>query len=872
MFSFTRRLGRGKSTARRKATSWRPILRTLEDRTLLSAGLTAVSETADAAALMAQYAQVPLSFEANEGQTDSQVRFLSRGNGYGLFLSPREAVLNLQGDSLRLQFVGANPNPTLFGEDRQDATSNYFIGNDPTRWRANVANYGRVIYDDVYPGIDVVFYGNQHHFEYDFLVAPGADPSVIQLRIGGAESMQLDAAGNLVLHARHGNVVQHAPVLYQETGTTRQSVVGQFVLEGDNQVGFRIGEYDRGRALTIDPILSYSTYLGGSGQDGGFGRFTVDSSGSIYFTGRTSSTNFPTVDPVQTTNRGGFDTFVSKLNPAGTALIYSTYLGGNGYDAPQSGIVVNAAGEAYVSGYSDSSNFPVVNAIQGSHQGGGDAFVFKLNAAGNGLLYSTYLGGSVYDQGTSIALDASGNAYVSGSTRSTNFPTVDPLQPMHRGQLDTFLARISADGSTLLYSTYLGGSADDQSQYQGIALDSSGNIYLTGVTRSLNFPTLNAFQPNFAGGDDDVFVAKLAPNGSALVYSSYLGGNLQDGGYAIAVDTAGNTYLAGFTDSSNFPTVNALQPSYGGGRDAFIAKVSADGSTKLFSTYLGGSNVETILGLALDGGNNIWVSGYTRSSNFPTANATQPTIGGGYDAFVTRMNYIGTALDYSTYLGGSNDDFGQGLTIDPSGYVYVGGDSASANFPTLNPFQGSYGGGVSDAFITRFDIRPATVASLEIDNGEAQRSMVRSLEVTFNQVVTVGTNAFEVRLVGGAVVATNQSVTVVNGQTVVLLTLASGGSLADGRYTLTVLASQVTDGLGNQLDGGTDYVAAFHRLFGDANGDATVNAFDYGRFRPAFGSSIGQPAYVDWLDIDGDGTINSFDLGQFRDRFGITLP
>lgn len=872
MFAFTRRLSRGRSTTRRKAASWRPILHSLEDRTLLSSGLTAVSGTPDAAALMAQYAQVPLSFEANEGQTDAQVRFLSRGNGYGLFLTPREAVLNLQGDSLRLQFVGANPNPTVVGAGRQDATSNYFIGNDPTHWRANVANYDRVIYRDVYPGIDIVFYGNQSQFEYDFLVAPGADPGVIRLRIDGSQGMQLDATGNLVLNARHGEVVQHAPVLYQETGTTRQSVAGQFVLEGDNQIAFRIGEYDRGQMLTIDPILSYSTYLGGSGLDA-TNQIAVDPTGNVYVVGRTYSTDFPTLNPPQPTKQGAVDLFVAKLNAAGTALVYSTYLGGNeALDETPNGIAVNAVGEAYVTGYTDAANFPVAGAIQSSYGGGGDAFAFKLNASGTAILYSTYLGGSGFDQGGGVALDGLGNAYVAGYTRSANFPTANAFQSTRGGPEDAFLTKILSDGSALVYSTYLGGSSNESAAYRCVAVDSLGSAYVTGQTLSGNFPTLNAFQPNFGGGDGDAFISKFTPDGSALVYSSYLGGSLQDAGQAIAVDGSGSAYLAGSTNSSNFPTVNAFQPGYGGGRDAFITTVNAAGSAVTFSTYLGGSGEDRILGLALDGGDNVWGTGQTLSSNFPTAFATQSNAGGGWDAFVTRMNAAGTALDYSTYLGGSGDDFGLGLAIGSGGDVYVSGGTGSTNFPTLNPFQGSYGGGTSDAFITRFDIRPALVASLVVDNGAAQRSMVRSLTVTFNQVVTVGANAFEVRLNGGAAVAFTPSVSVVNGQTVVLLTVTGGGSLADGRYTLTVRANQVTDGLGNQLDGGTDYVANFHRLYGDANGDATVNAFDYSQFRPAFGSSTGDPTFVEWLDFDGDGTINASDLGQFRDRFGISLP
>jgi hypothetical protein len=667
----------------------------------LSAGLPISTGTLDKSALLASIGQVPLSFEANKGQTDPQVRFLSRGNGYGLFLTPSEAVLSLQQDSLHVQFVGANPNPVLSGADQQSTTSNYFIGNAPSQWHTNLANFGRIVYQGLYPGVNLVYYGNQSQLEYDFQVAPGADPGVIQLKFEGAQSMELDRTGNLILHATGGDVVEHAPVLYQETGATRQAVSGQFVLEGNNQVGFRIGNYDHSKPLTIDPVLSFFTYIGGSGRDDGV-QLAVDSTGNAYVVGRTFSTNFPTINPVQSARAGSVDAYVSKLNAAGTALVYSTYIGGNeAIDEVANGIAVNAAGEAYVTGYTDASNFPVANAIQATYGGGGDGFVFKLSASGSTLLYSTYLGGSALDNGFGIALDTSGNAYVAGYTDSTNFPTANAFQSTNHGGRDAFLTKITSDGSALVYSTYLGGSGSDQAAYQCVAVDSAGSAYLTGGTTSTNFPTVNPFQPTLAGGGD-AFVVKFAPDGSGLVYSSYLGGNTPDDtGQAIAVDSSGNAYVGGFTNSSSFPTVNAVQPSIGGGRDGFITKISADGSTIIFSTFLGGSGEDRVLALALDGGNNIYATGETLSGNFPTVNATQPNNGGGWDAFVTRMNAAGTALDFSTFLGGNGDDAGSGVAIDVNGNLVVLGGGSSSNLPNLNPLPGFTGGG-GDDFVAKF--------------------------------------------------------------------------------------------------------------------------------------------------------------------------
>jgi hypothetical protein len=662
---------------------------------------------------LAGYGQLPLSFEINQGQTDPQVNFLSRGSGYTLSLtSSGEAVLSLQkpvqpaasaaagaADVLGMQLVGANPDPQVTGLDELPGKSNYLIGNDPSRWHTNVANYGRVAYAGVYPGINLVYYGQQRQLEYDFQVAAGADPGQIRLAFTGVTGIVVDGQGNLVLHTPGGDVVEHAPVLYQETEGVRQVVAGHYVAQGAGQVGFAVGAYDPSQVLVIDPVLSYSTYLGG--DDEGVG-IAVDAAGNAYVTGG-----------------GAGGALVAKLNAAGSALVYSTYLGGSGVEQG-AGITVDADGNAYVTGYTSSTDFPTAHPLQPTYGGGTDAFVAKLNAAGSALLYSTYLGGSDFDWGRDIAVDAAGNAYVSGPTHSTDFPTAHPMQPAYGGGFsDAFVAKLNAAGSALVYSTYLGGSDYDVSG--GIAVDAAGNAYVTGGTSSTNFPTANPLQPAL-DGNGDAFVAKLNAAGSALVYSTYLGGsgsNEAGGGdgtaasSGIAVDAAGNAYVTGNTDSTDFPTAHLLQPARGGGDDAFVAKLNAAGSALLYSTYLGGSGEDAAWSIAIGAAGNAYITGQTSSTSFPKAHSLQPAYGGGLvDAFVAELNAAGSALVYSTYLGGSDWDWGRGIAVDTAGNAYVTGQTYSTSFPTTaNSLQQTFGGS-SNGFIAKTGVTAAAAISM----------------------------------------------------------------------------------------------------------------------------------------------------------------
>jgi len=437
------------------------------------------------------YGKLPLSFEENYGQTDNQVSFLSKGSGYTLFLTPSEAVFSLkqaeQNENqsselavIRMKMLDANDSPAISGVDELSGKSNYFIGNDAAKWYTDIPNYKTVMYQDIYQDIDLFFYGNQRQLEYDFVVMPGADPDVIKLSFEGADKLTIDDDGNLILHINDDKIVQHAPVIYQEYNGVKENISGKYVLIDIDQVGFDVSAYNSNLPLVIDPVLIYSTFLGGDASDVG-NDIAVDSLGNAYVTGRTFSDFFPTTSPIQGALGGSQDAFVTKFNSAGSAHVYSTFLGGSGSDIGF-GIAVDSSGSAYVTGRTESSNFPTTSPIQGALGGSQDAFVTKINPAGSAHVYSTYLGGGNAEDGLGIAVDSSGSAYVTGETRSTDFPTTSPIDGALGGSIDAFVTKINPAGSAHVYSTYLGGSGDDVGN--GIAVDSSGSVYVPGRTSS----------------------------------------------------------------------------------------------------------------------------------------------------------------------------------------------------------------------------------------------------------------------------------------------------------------------------------------------------------------------------------------------------
>jgi hypothetical protein len=737
---------------------YRPYVEFLERRDLL-----------DSSALASAYGQIPISFEANQGQTDPSVQFLARGSGYSLFLTSQEAVLSLskpvtpaaavsgavgqpaqEEDVLRLQLVGANPAPRVAGEDLLPGITNYFIGNDPSKWRTSIPTYGKVAYQDVYPDIDLVYYGNQQQLEYDFVVQPGANPGVIRLSCQGAQKVSLDDQGNLVLQTANGDMVEQAPVVYQKGAGGRQAVAGRYVLLGQDGVGFQVGEYDTSRPLVIDPVLSYCTYFGANGYASG-AAIAVDASGNAYITGYAGSASFPITSGAAQADFGGppGDAFVAKLNATGSAMVYSTFLGGSGNDFG-SAIAVDASGNAYVTGYSSSPNFPTTPGALQSTNGGSpdDAFVSKLNANGTALLYSTYLGGNGETTAAGISVDSSGNAYVIGTTYSSSFPTTPGAfqTTFGGGPDDAFVAKLNPTGTVLLYATYLGGNGNDGGF--GIALDPSDNAYITGFTSSSNFPTtLGAFQATETG-NTDAFMAKLNAAGSVLLYSTYLGGSVtvtggsaDTDGNAIALDRSGNVYVTGLTDTSNFPTTpGAFQASYPGGgnqtQHAYTSKFNPSGSL-IYSTYLGGNGTDSGTSIAVDDMGNAYIAGYTHSSNFPTTpDALQTTFGGGvFDAFLAKLNATGTALVYSTYLGGNDIDYGLGIALDGAGNAYITGYTYSSNFPTTpGALQTTYSGGPSDAFVAKIAFPQATLTTVLPSVNPSSYGQL----VTFTATVTSG--------------------------------------------------------------------------------------------------------------------------------------
>ncbi len=694
----------------------------------------------------------PLAFEANEGQTDERVKFVARSNGYTVFLTQNNAVLSLapktlssvtgsrRGNpgrpallfsnqtntpSIAMQLLNGNAAPQISAANELPGKSNYFIGDDPSKWHAGVKHYATVKYASVYPGVDLAFHGQQRQMEFDYIVAPGADAASIAMKFNGAKNIATDASGDLVLTSTGGDVVLHRPVAYQLKDGSRESVSADFVVKNNSEVAFTLGNYDRSRELVIDPTVTFATYLGGSAEDDGNG-VGFDSFGNVYVTGQTASTNFP---GASNTSGGGFDAFVTKISPDGSQLLYSTYIGGSGSDSGNA-IAVDYLGNANVAGGTGSSNFPHTGGFQTTFGGSLDAFVLKLDSSGS-LVYSTYLGAGGDDVANGIAIDASGAAYIAGSTTSqNNFPLVNAYQGTMAGTSNGFVAQVSASGGTLSYSTYLGAGSKD---FAGaVAVDSTGKIYVTGATENSSFPIKNGVQtscgtaPNCNGGVFDAFVTILDPSqttaANQLVYSTFLGGEGTDEGLGIALDSSNRVYVTGLTQSTLFPRRAALYNVFGGVTDAFVAEIdpSISGSTGLiYSTYLGGTLADIGTGIAVDENGDAYVTGQTSSPNFPSKNPTQASLAGGTDAFVTEIGASGSTLVFSTYLGGSGNEnaLASGGNLSAIGSIavelagadiYVAGNTASSSdFPTVAPKQAKFGGTPFDAFAASYNVSTA---------------------------------------------------------------------------------------------------------------------------------------------------------------------
>ena len=857
---------------------------------------TASESAANQLKVIQSYGKFPLSFEANHGQVDANVKFLSRGAGYGLYLTGKEAVLALHKpaqaknitpfqaqlhgtrlsalgaaydspstelpgggrgpatppqiaathrqfttDVIRMQLAGANSPAEPTGVEQLPGTVNYFRGNDPAKWHAGIPTYAKVRYAGVYPGIDLVYYGNQQQLEYDFIVAPGADPRPIRLRFAGARQLKLDAEGSLAILVRNGSVAFHRPVVYQTVDGVRRPVVARFALMANNTVGFTMGRYDQTKPLVIDPVLAYSTYFGGTNSE-----FAVvaaaDASGNAYVGGLTISTDFPltagafqSINYAEATNAVS-TAFVSKFNASGTALLYSTFLGGNAIaDTLHEqgdyvhGLAIDSSGNAYVTGWTYSSDFPITaGAYQTTNEPASlelaTGFVTKLNPSGTGLVYSTYLGGNVLDEPNSIAVNPSGDAFVSGVTFSSNFPTTaGVIQTINNSAavngFNAFVTKLNPAGSGLIYSTYLGGGSTYGSVIGSIywtnpiAIDSAGDAYVAGYTDSGDFPvTAGAYQTK-NNGSFNVTISKLNPTATALLYSTYLGGNTNSVSEGLAIDSAGNAYVAGYTSDTDFPvttgafqTVNKADTNTTTSADAnnngFVTKINATGTALVYSTYLGGSTGpwggDHIYSLALDSSNDVYVAGGAMSSDFPvTSNAYQPTNHGAShccdyvtytsNGFLTEFNPAGTALIYSTYLGGSGTQNPDGpggygdeayyVALGPKQNAYMVGYTSSSNFPiTADAFETKYTSQQNTGFVADFDMgaAPATAESVTTLTASAN-PVVPGTAVTFTAAVVPAS---------GTAVPTGNVVFSVDEETAATVALTSSGKAS---YTTSTL-------------------------------------------------------------------------------------
>lgn len=1028
------------------------------------------------------FGRLPLSFEANQGQADTRVRFLARGQGYGIFLTDNGAVFSIGGSSLQLRLQDSATSPHITGVDQLPGKVNYLIGNKSSGWRTNIPTYERVRYEQIYEGVDLVYYGNQRQLEYDFVIAPGANFKQIRFAFEGADKLKLNRNGDLILKSGAQTITLKRPKAYQDIDNKRREVSVRYSLKPRGEITFQAGNYDKTQPLVIDPLLVYSTYLGGSGQDTGNG-IAVDASGNVYIAGQTTSPDFPTSSPLQATNGGETDAFVAKLNANGSALVYSTYLGGFLNDTANS-IAIDNSGNAYITGETNSTNFPVLNALHPALNGiFSDAFVAELNSTGSGLVYSTYLGGHSNDRGNAIAVDNSGNAYVAGNTASTDFPTTNPVQAIRSGhsifkstnaagnwapsdsgltasqvidlafqpgnssiiyaatdtglfkstdggsnwsplpatppfvlfklaldpvnpsiiyvttnggvfkstdggnsfaamnnglQLpvrtisvdpvtpnilyaagggpyfkstnggaswksnlpglaskvdsvvidpntpstlfaitnrgilrsmdsgaswtelntgipdfntvnsitidgahniiyaatsfgvrksanggntwvdignlsfnvvnvafdptnasllyaattieirksvdggnswtesntgfpgtristlvlnptqpstlfvattsgsDAFVTKLSAGGASQVYSTFLGGNLLDLGN--GIALDSSGNVYVAGSTSSDDFPTANALQSNKRGnlGISDAFLTKLNASGSAFVYSTFLGGEFIDSGSAVAVDPTGNAYICGSTSSQSFPVVNAFQSHIGGFfDDAFVTKVNAAGSALVYSTYIGGKRTDNCASIAIDATGSAYVTGTTFSPDFPLFAPLQATGGEpSQDAFITKLAPNGSSLIHSTYFGGGNNDSGRGIAVDSSQNIYVTGTTNSSVFPTVNPLQPGFGGG-SDVFIAKLQPAPDVVVTMTDSPDPVSFGSNLTYTITLKnigEVAATGVTLTDTLPAGTTLVSANSTAGTCSGTT----TITCGLGTLTGGTTITV--------------------------------------------------------------------------------------